>query len=221
MLNEETKNPMSSAIGLIGTKIGMTHVFDAEGNSVPVTVIQAGPCPVVQVKAPATDGYSALQVGYESIAKHKLNKPKQGHFKKAGVDPTRRLKEFRVATTDGYEVGKELTVSQFQMGDSINVSGRQIGKGFMGGIKRWHFGRGQMTHGSKSHRLHGSIGAGTTPSRVYKGLKMPGRKPNRQTTVKNLRIVGVDTERNLLLVKGATPGANGTVLTITPTGKVK
>lgn len=212
---------MSSVVGLIGTKIGMTHVFDAEGNSVPVTVIQAGPCPVVQVKAPGTDGYTALQVGYESIAKHKLNKPEQGHFKKAGVQPTRRLSEFRVATTEGFEVGKELTVGQFQTGDVINVSGRHIGKGFMGGIKRHHFGRGPMSHGSKSHRLHGSIGAGTTPSRVYKGLKMPGRKPAKQTTVKNLRIVGVDAERNLLLVKGATPGANGAVLKITPTGKAK
>lgn len=212
---------MSSAIGLIGTKIGMTHVFDEAGNSVPVTVIQAGPCPVVQVKKPDTDGYSALQVGFESIAKHKLNKPEQGHFKKAGVNPTRRLSEFRVNSTDGFEVGKELTVGQFQPGDTINVAGRQIGKGFMGATKRWHFGRGPMSHGSKSHRLPGSIGAGTTPSRVYKGLKMSGRKPNRQTTVKNLRIVGVDAERNLLLVKGATPGATGAVLRITPTGKVK
>ena len=213
---------MSSVVGLIGTKIGMTHVFDQEGNSVPVTVIKAGPCPVVQVKTTAgADGYAALQVGYESIAKHKLNKPEQGHFKKAGVEPTRRLSEFRVNSTDGFEVGKELTVAQFQAGDSINVAGRQIGKGFMGVTKRWHFGRGPMSHGSKSHRLPGSIGAGTTPSRVYKGLKMGGRKPNRQTTVKNLRIVGVDAERNLLLVKGSTPGANGTVLKITPTQKGK
>ncbi|MEZ0374803.1 MAG: 50S ribosomal protein L3 [Candidatus Sericytochromatia bacterium] len=212
---------MSSVIGLIGTKIGMTHVFDAEGNSVPVTVIQAGPCPVVQVKKTETDGYVALQVGYESIAKHKLNKPEQGHFKKAGVAPTRRLSEFRVASAEEFEVGKELTVAQFQAGDTINVTGRPIGKGFMGSIKRWHFGRGPMSHGSKSHRLHGSIGAGTTPSRVYKGLKMAGRKPNRQSTVKNLRIVGVDAERNLLLVRGATPGSTGAVLKITPTGKAK
>lgn len=212
---------MSSTVGLIGTKIGMTHVFDESGNSVPVTVIQAGPCPVVQVKKPETDGYTALQVGYESIAKHKLNKPEQGHFKKAGVQPTRRLTEFRVGSVDGFEIGNELTVAQFQAGQSVNVQGRPIGKGFMGATKRHHFGRGPMSHGSKSHRAPGSIGAGTTPSRVYKGLKMSGRKPNRQTTVTNLQIVSVDSERNLLLVKGATPGSNGTVLKITPTGKVK
>ncbi|MGV3526760.1 MAG: 50S ribosomal protein L3 [Candidatus Sericytochromatia bacterium] len=212
---------MSSAIGLIGTKVGMTHVFDQEGNSVPVTVVQAGPCPVVQVKSTSTDGYAALQVGYESIAKHKLNKPEQGHFKKQGVQPTRRLSEFRVDSVDGFEVGKELTVSQFSAGDVINVQGRQIGKGFMGVTKRHHFGRGPMSHGSKSHRLPGSIGAGTTPSRVYKGQKMAGRKPNRFTTVKHLQVVAVDAERNLLLIKGSTPGSNGAVLRITPSRKVK
>lgn len=212
---------MSSTVGLIGTKIGMTHVFDEDGNAVPVTVIQAGPCPVVQVKTTNSDGYSALQVGHESIAKHKLNKPKQGHFKKAGVQPTRRLTEFRLASVDGFEVGQELTVAQFQTGDAVNVQGRQIGKGFMGAIKRHNHHRGLMSHGSKSHRIHGSIGAGTTPSRVYKGVKMAGRKPNKTTTVKNLAVVSVDTERNLILVKGATPGANGTVLKITPNGKVK
>jgi len=219
-MKEETKNPMSSTVGLIGTKIGMTHVFDEDGNSVPVTVIQAGPCPVVQVKQTETDGYTALQVGHGSIAKHKANKPKQGHFKKAGVQPTRRLAEFRIQATDGFEVGSELTVAQFQAGDAINVQGRPIGKGFMGVTKRHNFSRGAMSHGSKSHRLPGSIGAGTTPSRVYKGQKMAGRKPNRVSTVKNLQIVSVDTERNLLLVKGATPGSTGTVLRITPTGKV-
>lgn len=210
----------STAVGLIGKKIGMTHVFDESGNSVPVTVIQAGPCPVVQVKTNENDGYTAIQVGHESIAKHKVNKPENGHFKKAGVQPTRRLAEFRISSTDGFDVGSELTVAQFQPGDAINVQGRPIGKGFMGVTKRHHFARGAMSHGSKSHRLPGSIGAGTTPSRVYKGQKMAGRKPNRVSTVKNLQVVGVDTERNLILVKGATPGSNGTVLRITPTGKV-
>ena len=207
---------MSSAVGLIGTKIGMTNVFDASGNSIPVTVVQAGPCPVVQVKTKDTDGYVALQVGYEAIAKHKLNKPEQGHFKKSGVAATRHLDEFRLASAEGFEVGKELTVSQFQTGDSINVQGKPIGKGFMGATKRWHFARGPMSHGSKSHRLPGSIGAGTTPGRVYKGLKMSGRKPRRVATVKNLSVVGIDIERNLLLIKGATPGSNGAVLKITP-----
>lgn len=211
---------MSTAVGLLGTKIGMTQVFDEDGNSVPVTVVQAGPCPVVQIKTSETDGYTALQVGYESIAKHKVNKPLQGHFSKSGVEATRRLAEFRVANTDDHKVGNELTVSQFNAGDKIDVQGRPIGKGFMGSVKRHGFARGLMTHGSKSHRGPGSIGAGTTPSRVYRGTKMAGRKPNRVSTVQKLQIVSVDTERNLILIKGCTPGSNGTVLKITPSGKV-
>ena len=151
----------------------------------------------------------------------KQTSPNKGIFKKAGVQPTRRLTEFRVANVDGFEVGGELKVDQFAPGDIINVQGRPIGKGFMGTIKRHNFARGLMSHGSKSHRLPGSIGAGTTPSRVYKGQKMAGRKPNRQTTVKHLSVVSVDAERNLILVKGATPGSNGAVLKITPTGKGK
>ena len=207
-------------VGLLGTKIGMTQVFDEDGNSVPVTVVQAGPCPVVQVKTPETDGYTALQVGYESIAKHKLNKPMQGHYNKSGVAPTRRLAEFRISAAGEHKVGNELTVNQFNAGDKIDVQGRPIGKGFMGSVKRHGFARGLMTHGSKSHRGPGSIGAGTTPGRVYRGTKMAGRKPNRVSTIQKLQIVSVDTERNLLLIKGCTPGSNGTVLKITPSGKV-
>lgn len=210
---------MSSAVGLIGTKLGMTHVFDETGNSVPVTVIQAGPCPIVQVKKPDTDGYSALQIGYQAVPKHRLNKPQQGHFKKAGVQPMRRLVEFRTQTVDGFEVGSELTVSQFQVGQSVNVQGRPIGKGFMGATKRHHFGRGPMSHGSKSHRAPGSIGAGTTPARVYKGLRMSGRKPEKSVTVKHLQVIRVDAERNLLLVKGSVPGPTGTVVKIFPVFK--
>lgn len=207
---------MSSTVGLIGTKLGMTHVFDETGNSVPVTVIQAGPCPIVQIKKPDTDGYSALQVGFSPVPKHRVNKPQQGHFKKAGVHTTRRLVEFRLQSTDGFEVGKELTVGQFEAGQSVNVQGRQIGKGFMGATKRHHFGRGPMSHGSKSHRIPGSIGAGTTPGRVYKGVKMSGRKPNKVTTVKHIEIVKVDAERNLLLVKGSIPGSTGAQVKIVP-----
>lgn len=210
---------MSSTVGLIGTKLGMTHVFDETGNSVPVTVIQAGPCPIVQIKKPDTDGYSALQVGFESVPKHRLNKPQQGHFKKAGVHTTRRLVEFRIQNTDGFEVGSKLTVSQFEAGQSVNVQGRPIGKGFMGATKRHHFGRGPMSHGSKSHRIPGSIGAGTTPGRVYKGLRMSGRKPDKSATVKHLQVVKVDAERNLLLVKGSIPGATGAVVKILPVCK--
>lgn len=210
---------MSTTVGLLGTKIGMTQVFDEDGNSVPVTVIQAGPCPVVQIKTSETDGYTALQVGYESIAKHKVNKPLQGHFSKSGVETTRRLAEFRVKSTDAHKVGNELTVSQFNAGDKIDVQGRSIGKGFMGTVKRHGFHRGLMTHGSKSHRGPGSIGAGTTPGRVYKGTKMAGRKVS-TSTIQKLQVISVDTERNLILIKGCTPGSNGTVLKITPSGKV-
>jgi large subunit ribosomal protein L3 len=210
---------MSSTVGLIGTKLGMTNVFDETGNSVPVTVIQAGPCPIVQIKKPDTDGYSALQVGFESVPKHRLNKPQQGHFKKAGVHTTRRLVEFRTQSTDGFEVGKELTVSQFSAGQAVNVQGRPIGKGFMGATKRHHFGRGPMSHGSKSHRIPGSIGAGTTPGRVYKGVRMSGRKPNKFATVKHVQVIQVDAERNLLLVKGNVPGATGAVVKILPAHK--
>lgn len=212
---------MTSTVGLMGKKLGMTHIFDENGNSVPVTVVQAGPCPVVQVKQTEKEGYSSIQVGYESIAKHKLNKPLQGHFVKAGVEPTRHLVEFHVSSEDGnFEVGQNLTVTLFEAGQAVDIQGEPIGKGFMGATKRHHFGRGAMTHGSKSHRIPGSIGAGTTPSRVYKGLKMSGRKPNKYATVKNLTVVGVDAERNLLLIKGATPGATGALLKITPNLKV-
>lgn len=212
---------MSSVVGLIGKKLGMTHVFDQEGNSVPVTVVQAGPCPVVQVKTPESDGYSALQVGFESIPTHKLNKPLQGHFKKSGLkDTTRHLSEFRLTEAASHEVGSELTVEQFEVGSMVTVQGEAIGKGFMGTVKRHGFSRGPMSHGSKSHRIPGSIGAGTTPGRVYKGKKMAGRKPNKTTTIKNLAVVDVNQEQNIILIKGSTPGANGAILKITPTRKV-
>lgn len=212
---------MSSVVGLVGKKIGMTHVFDQDGNSVPVTVVQAGPCPIVQVKQKETDGYSALQVGFESIPSHRLNKPLQGHFKKNGLkETTRHLAEFRLDAPGDFQAGAALTVEQFEVGSKVDVQGRQIGKGFMGTVKRHNFTRGPMTHGSKNHRAPGSIGAGTTPGRVYKGKKMAGRKPSNVTTVKNLVVVQVDKERNLLLIKGSTPGANGTVLKITPNVKV-
>ena len=211
---------MSSVVGLMGKKLGMTHVFDQDGNSVPVTVVQAGPCPIVQVKTPGSDGYSALQVGFESIPNHKLSKPKQGHFKKSGLkQPTRHLTEFRLEDSSSYEVGSELTVNQFEAGVSIDVQGQSIGKGFMGTVKRHGFSRGPMSHGSKSHRIPGSIGAGTTPGRVYKGHKMAGRKVG-TAKVKNLEVVQVDQERNIILIKGSTPGANGAILKITPNLKV-
>lgn len=210
---------MSTAVGLIGKKLGMTHIFDDNGNSVPVTVVQAGPCAVVQVKQSVKEGYEAIQLGFGQVAKHRVNKPEQGHFKKNNVEPVKYLKEFRLEQPTDHKVGEHLKVDQFQVGDHVNVQGKPIGKGFMGATKRHHFSRGPMSHGSKSHRLPGSIGAGTTPSRVYKGLKMSGRKPNLVSTAKNLSIAKIDTDKNLLLIKGAIPGATGTIVKITPVSK--
>lgn len=210
---------MGTAVGLIGKKLGMTHIFDEQGNSVPVTVVQAGPCAVVQVKQSAKEGYEALQLGYGQVAKHRLNKPEQGHFKKHNVEPAKYVKEFRLKQASSLKVGEQLKVDQFQVGDLVQVQGKPIGKGFMGSTKRHHFGRGPMSHGSKSHRLPGSIGAGTTPSRVYKGLKMSGRKPSTVATAKNLTIVKVDSDKNLLLIKGAIPGSTGAIVKILPVAK--
>lgn len=207
------------AMGLIGQKVGMTTIFDGEGRAVPVTVIQAGPCTVVQKKTVATDGYDAVQVGYGEAKVSRLSKGEQGHFKKAGVKAARRLREFRL-TGESYEVGAEIKADIFSEGQIVDVTGTSIGKGFAGLMKRWNAGRGPMSHGSKFHRHPGSIGAGTTPSRVYKGRKMAGRLGGKQITVKKLTIVKIDVERNLLLVKGGVPGHDGAFLIVNPTVKV-
>ena len=188
----------------------MTQVFDETGNMVPVTVIEAGPCVVTQVKTVESDGYSAVQVGFGRRTK-KLSKPAQGHLKQANV---RDLQEFRVEKPEEYKVGQEIKVDVFSAGDWVAVSGVSIGKGFAGTVKRYHHGRGPMTHGSKSHRIPGSIGAGTTPGRVYKGRKMPGRMGAVMATVENISVARVDKEKNLLLVCGSVPGKAGNVVTI-------
>lgn len=208
------------AMGLIGQKVGMTTIFDAEGRAVPVTVVQAGPCTVVQKKTVATDGYNAVQVGYGEAKASRLTKGELGHFKKAGVKNARRLREFRLDAGDDYEVGAEIKADLFAEGQIVDVVGVSIGKGFAGLMKRWNAGRGPMSHGSKFHRHPGSIGAGTTPSRVYKGRKMAGRMGGKQVTVKKLMVVGVDAERGLLLIKGGVPGAEGGYLIVNPTVKV-
>ena len=194
----------------------MTQVFDEEGNAIPVTVIEAGPCYVTQVKTTQTDGYSAVQIGYGSVAEKALNKPSLGHLAKAGVSPVRHLKEYRVADPSGLEPGQALTAGQFEAGQLVDVSGTSIGKGFAGYQKRHNFKRGPMAHGSKNHRLPGSIGAGTTPSRVYPGKRMAGRLGGEKVTTRKLTVVRVDADRNLLVVKGAVPGKPGTLLSITP-----
>jgi large subunit ribosomal protein L3 len=191
--------------GIIGRKLGMTQVFDPEtGVVTPVTVIEAGPCPVVEVKTPDADGYEAVQLAFDAVAERKLSKPEIGHLKKNGVEPHRHLVEFRGPSEA--VVGEAVTVETFAPGDKVKVSGISIGKGFQGTIKRHNFARGPVTHGSHNIRKPGSIGASATPSRVFKGIKMAGRMGGKRRTQVGLVIHSVDTERNLLLVKGAVPG---------------
>lgn len=198
---------------ILGKKIGMTQLFDQEGNVVPVTVIQAGPCPVVQKKTAATDGYNAIQVGFQAQKEQRLNRPEHGHFKRANVSPTRYLAEFRLDSIDEYQVGQEIRVDIFEAGEHIDVTGTSKGKGTAGSIKRHNQRRGPMSHGSHYHRGPGSLGA-VDPAKVFKGRKLPGRMGDERITVQNLEIIQVDPERNLLLVKGSMPGIRGSLLRI-------
>lgn len=209
------------SIGLIGKKVGMTQLFDENGKAVPVTVIEAGPCPVVQRKTAGSDGYEAIQIGFRSEPKaKKVTKPLKGHFDKAKVAPMKHLKEFRleVPETAEYAVGQVLTVALFQVGEKVRVTGVTKGKGFQGGVKRWGYLGGPETHGSMFHRAPGSIGASSFPSRVFKGHHMPGRMGGETTTVKGLKVVKVIPEQNLVLVRGAVPGPSGGLLTILKRG---
>jgi large subunit ribosomal protein L3 len=198
---------------ILGKKLGMTQVFTNEGEVVPVTVIEAGPCVVVQKKTVETDGYEAIQLGFNDVAERKLNKPKQGHFKKANVAPKKYLAEFRLRDISSYEVGQEIKADVFAEGEFIDVTGTSKGKGFAGAIKRHNQGRGPMSHGSRYHRGPGSLGA-IQPARVFKGQTLPGRMGGERVTVQNLQVVKVDAERNLILVKGAVPGAKGSLVSI-------
>ncbi|MEM6251466.1 MAG: 50S ribosomal protein L3 [Cyanobacteria bacterium P01_D01_bin.156] len=204
------------SVGILGTKLGMTQVFDNDGNAVPVTVIQAGPCVVTQVKTQQTDGYCAVQIGYQEVAEKALSKPELGHLKKSSAPNLRHLREYRVDDSSVFELGQTLAADIFEAGQLVDVSGKSIGKGFSGNQKRHNFRRGPMTHGSKNHRLPGSIGPGTTPGRVYPGKKMAGQLGNVQVTVRKLAVVKVDNERNVLLVKGSVPGKPGALLNIAP-----
>ncbi|MGD1905046.1 MAG: 50S ribosomal protein L3 [Leptolyngbyaceae cyanobacterium] len=208
------------SVGILGTKLGMTQVFDEQGNSIPVTVIQAGPCVVTQIKTQQTDGYAAVQLGYGEVAEKVLTKPQLGHLSKSNSSPLRHLKEYRTDETGSFEIGQVLTAEHFEPGQVIDVAGTSIGKGFAGYQKRHNFQRGPMAHGSKNHRAPGSIGAGTTPSRVYPGKKMAGRLGGVKVTTRKLTVVRIDSDRNLLIVKGAVPGKSGTLLSITPTNRV-
>ncbi len=202
-------------IGLLGRKIGMTQVFGKGGETIPVTVVEAGPCPVVQKKTKETDGYEAIQLGFLPLAKAKgVKKPIKSHFEKARVPCHRYLREFRLEGPADFDVGQILTVSLFSEGDHVQVTGITKGKGFQGGVKSWGYRGGPGSHGSMFHRAPGSIGASSFPSRVFKGHHMPGRMGGNQVTVKGLEVVKVETSRNLLLIKGALPGSPGDLLTI-------
>jgi large subunit ribosomal protein L3 len=199
--------------GIVGRKLGMTQVFDEETGSVtPVTVIQAGPCPVVSVKTADADGYDAVQLAFDEVAERKLSKPRLGVLKKAGVGPHRRLVEIRGPHV--FTEGETVTVEAFEPGDKVKVSGIAIGKGFAGTIKRHNFGRGPTSHGSHNVRAPGSVGASATPSRVFKGQKLPGRMGGKKVTQIGLRVHSVDPEENLLLVKGAVPGPKNSIVEI-------
>ena len=206
--------------GILGKKIGMTQVFTSEGQLIPVTVVEAGPCPVVQKKTVATDGYNAIQLGFSVLRESLANKPRKGHFQKADIKPTRYLREFRVDDVDSYEVGQEVNVDLFSAGDKIDVVGTSKGKGFQGMIKRNSASRGPMAHGSKYHRRSGSLGA-KGPARVFKGRVLPGRMGGERVTIQNLEVVRVDLDKNLILIKGAVPGAKKSLLILKPSVKAK
>lgn len=194
----------------------MTQIFDETGKAIPVTVIQAGPCQVTQVKTKQTDGYDAVQIGYDEVKPKALNKPKLGHLAKSEVGPLRHLREYRAETTGDYQPGQSIDAGILNAGQLVDVCGTSIGKGFAGYQKRHNFKRGPMSHGSKNHRLPGSTGAGTTPGRVYPGKRMAGRLGGSRVTIRKLTVVRVDADRNLVLLKGSVPGKSGALLSIAP-----
>jgi large subunit ribosomal protein L3 len=205
--------------GVIGKKVGMTQLYNEQDTLVPVTVIQAGPCPVVQVREDGRDGYRAVRVGFGDVKPERLTKPDAGVFAKAGIGPKRVLREFRLAAEETYQVGDTIDEGIFQAGDLVDVTGTSKGKGFAGVVRRHHFRGGPRSHGqSDRHRAPGSVGSSSYPSRVFKGLRMAGRMGNRRVTTRGLSVVRVDKERNLLFVEGAVPGARGGLLLIRKAG---
>ncbi|PKM90543.1 MAG: 50S ribosomal protein L3 [Firmicutes bacterium HGW-Firmicutes-12] len=198
---------------ILGTKVGMTQIFDEAGKAVPVTVVQAGPCVVVQKKTKENDGYNAIQVGYGDVKEQNVNKPLKGHFAKNQVKPVRVIKEFRVEDSEAFQIGQEIKADVFALGEWVDVTGISKGKGFAGTIRRHNMHRGPMTHGSKNHRRPSSAGA-KGPARIFRGRKMPGRLGGERITVQKLLVVKVDPERNMLLVRGAIPGPRRTLVTI-------
>jgi large subunit ribosomal protein L3 len=204
---------------LIGKKLGMSQLFSPDGEATPVTVIQAGPCTITQIKSVQSDGYNAVQLGFGERKPQRTNKPLLGHFKKSGKGPFAVVREVRVDDVGEFELGQEVSADIFQVGELVNVVGRSKGKGFAGTIKRWNFSRGPMSHGGMNKRAPGSIGCSATPSRVIKGRKMPGQMGNRRSTVKGLMVVDVRPEENIILIRGAVPGGRNGVVFIKKSGK--
>jgi len=204
------------SLGLLGNKIGMTQIFDESGNIVPVTVVKVGPCVITQVKTILKDGYNAIQIGYGSIPSKSLTQPELGHLQKSNIQPLKYLKEFRVSNLENFEVGQVINVESFSTGQFVDITGKSSGKGFSGLQKRYQFSRGPMTHGSKNHRGPGSIGMGTSPGRVLPGKKMAGQLGNKTANIKKLKIIQLNVNENILVVKGSVPGKPGNLLSIKP-----
>jgi large subunit ribosomal protein L3 len=203
-------------VGLLGNKIGMTQILDEFGNIIPVTILKVGPCVVTQVKTRLKDGYDSIQIGYGNVASKRLTQPELGHLQKSNIQPLKYLKEFKVNEIDEFKIGQVLNVDSFSPGQLVNIRGKSIGKGFSGLQKRHNFSRGPMTHGSKNHRAPGSIGMGTTPGRVLPGKKMAGQLGNKIITVRKLKVVQINSEENILVIKGSVPGKPGNLLSIVP-----
>ena len=205
------------SLGLLGNKIGMTQIFDESGNIIPVTILKVGPCVVTQIKTILKEGYNSIQIGYGKTANKSLTQPELGHLQKSSIKPLKYLKEFRVPKNiENFKIGQILNVDSFSVGQLVNIRGKSIGKGFSGLQKRHNFTRGPMTHGSKNHRAPGSIGMGTTPGRVLPGKKMAGQLGNKIITEKNLKIIQINSEENLLVIKGSIPGKPGNLVSIVP-----
>jgi len=200
--------------GLLGNKIGMTQIFDEFGNIIPVTILKVGPCIVTQIKTKEKDGYNSIQLGYGNVSTKSLTQPELGHLQKSNIQPLKYLKEFKVHENENFQIGQVLDVNSFAPGQLVNIKGKSIGKGFSGLQKRHNFSRGPMTHGSKNHREPGSIGMGTTPGRVLPGKKMAGQLGNKIITIKKLKIIQINLEENILVVKGSIPGKPGNLLSI-------
>ena len=207
--------------GLIGKKLGMTQIFDEQGKVIPVTVIEAGPCVVAQVKTVETDGYNAIQLGFGDVKESKINKPEKGHFAKSKLTPKKHLREFRLDSVENINVGDELKADTFTAGDQLDIQGTSKGKGFQGVIKRHGQSRGPMGHGSMYHRRPCSMGPTSTPGRVFKGKKLPGHMGSQTITIQNLEVVRVDLDKNVILVKGSVPGAKGAILKLKTSVKSK